>query len=253
MKLVALRRLLALGQSGQGRQLGEAAMRRLGFRIDPPVSTSHLDAFDRQYGVETRGSLQWDELADGGDAAAFVTAYLGVRPDWARALIRHVDAADRTFVDFGCGKGTALVVASEFPFRAITGVEFSPQLCDVARRNAAVIADRFPGRPPISVVQSDAADFEFAGGRYTVFMYHPFLKPVMKRVVRNLDRALEAGAADEITVLYVNPQFAGTLDRSRLFRRSPPGLIDFEPGGRSGLRSQAGIWRTGGPAAGRGT
>jgi SAM-dependent methyltransferase len=67
--------------------------------------------------------------------------------------------SDRTFIDLGCGEGRALVIASEFPFRAIVGVELSPALCATATANAAVIANRFPDRMPIQIVQADAGEF----------------------------------------------------------------------------------------------
>lgn len=54
-----------------------------------------------------------------------------------RALMASLSAPvdELTFVDLGAGKGRAMLLASELPFRRIVGVEFSPELCDVARRN----------------------------------------------------------------------------------------------------------------------
>lgn len=40
-----------------------------------------------------------------------------------------------TFVDIGCGKGKVLLEAMTFPFVRIIGIEFSPYLCEIARRN----------------------------------------------------------------------------------------------------------------------
>src|SRR5277367_3679731 len=39
------------------------------------------------------------------------------------------------FVDYGCGKGRVLLVATHFPFQRIVGVEFAPQLAEIAEQN----------------------------------------------------------------------------------------------------------------------
>ena len=40
-----------------------------------------------------------------------------------------------TFIDIGCGKGKVLLSALAFSFKTIIGVEFSPSLCEIAKRN----------------------------------------------------------------------------------------------------------------------
>lgn len=39
-----------------------------------------------------------------------------------------LDFEEYTFIDLGSGKGRALLIASEYPFRAVVGVELSPKL-----------------------------------------------------------------------------------------------------------------------------
>ncbi len=51
-----------------------------------------------------------------------------------------IDYRQFVFVDFGFGKGTALLLATEFPFKRIIGVEFSPELHRIAEENIK----RFP-------------------------------------------------------------------------------------------------------------
>jgi len=47
------------------------------------------------------------------------------------------DVSSHSFVDYGSGKGRVLLVASDYAFKKIVGVEFSKVLNDVAVANIA--------------------------------------------------------------------------------------------------------------------
>ena len=49
----------------------------------------------------------------------------------------EIDKKD-IFVDFGCGKGRVLLIASQYKFNKIIGIEFSPELVDIARSNVSI-------------------------------------------------------------------------------------------------------------------
>ena len=78
-----------------------------------------------------------------------------------RAL--HLDFQDFNFVDIGSGKGRALLLASDYPFREIIGIELSPELDRVAQGEVAICEVIRPGRtvhrPPVTCIQGDAAEF----------------------------------------------------------------------------------------------
>jgi hypothetical protein len=64
--------------------------------------------------------------------------YLPVRPLVGRHLLRALPIEDcslYTFVDMGSGKGRMLLLAAEYPFRQIQGVEFAVELHDQATAN----------------------------------------------------------------------------------------------------------------------
>src|SRR5688572_15712537 len=42
-----------------------------------------------------------------------------------------------SIIDIGCGKGRAMLAMAHFPFKKIAGVEISPELANIARRNLA--------------------------------------------------------------------------------------------------------------------
>ena len=131
--------------------------------------------------------------------------YVGIDPDYFHTLMQASDAnGGRVFVDFGCGKGRAILLAATYPFKRIVGVEFSPQLAETARRN--LLTYRNPGQVcrDIEMVLCDAVDFPIPDDPLVLFFYNPFGAEVMERVVGNVRRSLE-GHPRPLTVIYYNP------------------------------------------------
>jgi len=115
------------------------------------------------------------------------------------------------FVDVGCGKGRALIVAAEIGFRKVTGVEISRALCEKARKNLSICG--IIGQ----VLNCDAAAFEAPESACVLFLYSPFNRWVMHQFRRNVERRLKHSNED-IWIVYFSPICRGTLDASRKLR-----------------------------------
>lgn len=176
-----------------------------------------LHPFDQRSGIAAGGCIPGYLLTSGSDADASNTAYLGSPPDTLRqALSVIANLQDWAFVDVGCGMGRALAVASEYPFKSITGIELSPDLVRVARANAAIVAARHPSRPVIVVEQGDASRPRLTGPA-VLMLYHPFGAELVGRLVECLEAATAAGHA--VIVMYLNPVHGARLDASPVFSR----------------------------------
>ena len=174
--------------------------------------------YDVEHGVDTSGSVSPADCAPAA-VASLISPYGGSQPSIVRAAIAALpDHAAYAFVDVGCGKGRALMVASEFPFARLIGVEISDALADIARRNAAVVAQRDPRRTAIEIQVGDATAVHLAAERIVYFMYHPFGRVLTERLVDNLERQLGSGLRHAF-VVYYNPVFGDVLDRSPRFAR----------------------------------
>jgi SAM-dependent methyltransferase len=128
-----------------------------------------------------------------------------------QALARWIDTAgtggvrEYTFVDVGSGKGRAVMLASELPFREVVGVELSADLHEVAKRNLRTWRESGRGRSPTRLVQGDALSLSLPEGRLLIFLYNPFLAPVMRRLLERVEAAV-VDRGGEIDLLYVVPQ-----------------------------------------------
>src|ERR1700758_4419582 len=76
--------------------------------------------FDERYGVDTSGLIGGGELRSGHRNDVFNTAYYGMAPSRFRTVIdawiadeSHAAIEEYSFVDLGCGKGRAVMMASE--------------------------------------------------------------------------------------------------------------------------------------------
>jgi len=165
--------------------------------------------FDHAHGVDTAGLVSLDTLEVVGSHRIEGTAYRGCDPVLFREQIAAlgIDFPQYTFIDLGCGKGRSLLIAAQFPFRQVRGVEFAPDLLAVAEKNIAV--DRGPRRCcDVRADLADAAEYPIPDGPLVVFIHNPFGGAVMDRVLANLTQSYREQRRD-IWIVY----WAGTAGK----------------------------------------
>lgn len=106
-----------------------------------------------------------------------------------------------SIIDFGSGKGGALITMARYPFAKILGVEISPQLAGIATNNFGKLGIRNVG-----IVVGDAADFTDLDGFNYFYFFSPFPGIVMSAVIRNICDSL-ARVPRTATIIYFNPEF----------------------------------------------
>ena len=188
-----------------------------------------IHPFDQVHGVDTSGLVPAKHLVTGHANDEHVTAYYGVAPSILRSLIAEWretipphPISSYTFIDIGAGKGRGLLVASEFHFRKVIGIELNPALAAIARENVAHwteahITDRTaPRLAPIEVLEQDALDYEFPARPTLLFLFHPFEAPVLKQLLRRIETQF-AKRPNTVDLIYVNAECANVLDRNPAF------------------------------------
>lgn len=155
-------------------------------------------AFDRAWGTDTAGFDLWNYEPSHPEVVDDVLDAAGIEPGgWS-------------FVDLGSGKGRAVLLASQRPFRVAAGVEHRDALHRVAVANGLAFESRGGARCPLAFTCGDAAEAPLPEGPLFVYLYNPFPANVLGRV---LDRL----AGRPILVGYVNPREAPLLE-ARGFR-----------------------------------
>jgi hypothetical protein len=103
-------------------------------------------------------------------------------------------------VDFGSGKGGALITFSRYPFSKIAGVELSPKLVAIAEDNFKKL-----NIGNITMTVSDAADFTDLDEYNYFYFFSPFPCSVMSAVMRNICASLIARPRKTV-IIYFNPE-----------------------------------------------
>jgi SAM-dependent methyltransferase len=200
-----------------------------GFQKLYGVGWNLLHPFDRFYGTDTSGFVPSAELPSSPYDSAKINVYGGSQPSIIRSALKTLPSLEGfTFLDLGCGKGRPLLVASEFPFQDIVGVELSTSLAAAARKNAAVVKKRFPGRPALRIEVGDASIFPLPAGDLVVFLYNPFGAEVVLKMVANIEAGL-AGGKRSLYVVYYNPVHGRCFDASPKLSRYFAVTLPYAP------------------------
>ena len=133
-------------------------------------------------------------------------------PDLATILKQISIPPGSVALDYGSGKGGALITLAGFPFNEVVGVEISPALIDVAAENL-----RRSRVDNVRLINCDAAAFQELDRVTHIYMYHPFRGEVIDAVLSNVQASL-ARAARRLTLIYKNPVYHHAIAQSGTFR-----------------------------------
>jgi SAM-dependent methyltransferase len=169
----------------------------------------------------TSGAVSWQARLLG----VFHSPYQPTEPALFREMMATlpIDFREFTFIDIGSGKGRTLLMASEFPFRRIVGVELIPELNQAAEENVRAYrsgSDRPNSRPSVRPVQietlcEDARQFVFPETSLVVYLFNPLPKEGLRQVTRNLEQSWQR-MPRSIWIVYHNPLLESVLMESAI-------------------------------------
>jgi hypothetical protein len=119
---------------------------------------------------------------------------------------------DSVLVDFGCGKGRVLFVASEFGIREVRGVEFAHELCEIAMKNSAVYKSKTGVETQHRIIESDAANYTINREENLFFLYNPFDAVILSKALCNIAASLEIQPR-KIWIIYHNPKYGHVIEQ----------------------------------------
>jgi len=134
-------------------------------------------------------------------------------------LERIAPPRDCTFVDVGCGKGKVLLMAMDYGFHHVTGIEFSPELCDFARKNIEVVRRRRGLKGEIEVLECDATDYVVRHQDTIFFLFHPFDDFIMSIFIDNIAASVKSHPRP-IWLIYSYPVHSKIIEKHPLFTRN---------------------------------
>jgi len=128
----------------------------------------------------------------------------------------HIDLRQFVFIDVGSGKGRVLLMAADYPFRRIVGIELLPELHRVAQENIRKYKSDSQRCFAIESICGDAREFAFPPEPMVVYLFNPLPEEGLIQLMVNLERSLGKNPRP-VFVLYHNPLLEQVLvSRQRL-------------------------------------
>jgi SAM-dependent methyltransferase len=176
------------------------------------------DRYDRQLGIDTGGYIEPADLDLSPEEARRGKPYGATPPLVARHLIELVAAraGEFTFIDVGSGKGRVLMIAAEYPFRRVIGLEHSRLLNDIAAENLHRFRSAHPQAAPITLVTGDAAQLTLPNEPLVLFLFNS----LGAEAVTEFAAAVKSSylqAPRKIVVIYYNTGHPDAFDEIGIF------------------------------------
>ena len=182
--------------------------------------------YDWEYRVNTTsGAVGWRDRLLG----MFHSAYQPTEPAAFHEMLDALQKSptpdqtvlnfrDFTFVDLGSGKGRTLLMASDYPFRRIVGVELLPSLHQIAQQNLRQYRSDSQKCFALESICADATGFPFPDDPLVIFLFNPFPESGMRKVLGNLEQSLQ-NHSRPVYVLYHNPLLEHVLSANVQLRK----------------------------------
>jgi SAM-dependent methyltransferase len=175
--------------------------------------------FDWEHRVNTTsGTVGWQERLLG----IFHSPYQPTDPSAFREMMAAlpVDFREFTFIDVGSGKGRTLLLASEYPFRKIVGVELIAELHRAAEENIGTYRAQTPTAccAAIESLCLDARKFVFPATPLVVYLFNPLPDAGLRQVIRNLEESWRKSPRP-VWIVYHHPALESAFAESRWLQR----------------------------------
>jgi SAM-dependent methyltransferase len=177
--------------------------------------------YDWNFRVDTTGAtVRWRDSLLG----HFHSPYQPTEPALFHEMLAtlmssaKIDFREFIFIDIGSGKGRALLMAADYPFQRILGIELLPELHRVAKENISKYKSDSQHCFAVDSLLADASNFTFPLDPTVIYLFNPLPESGLATMIGNLERSLREHPR-AVYVLYHNPLLERVLSRSAVFER----------------------------------
>jgi hypothetical protein len=170
-------------------------------------------SFDLFYSTDTAGNVSVEELNITSENRNHANPYQATASKLFKKILDALPIRyeDYIFVDFGSGKGRALLLASNYPFKRIIGIEFSQELHRTAVCNVSKYRSRRQRCFRIEPIYMDAVNYKLPLEPSVVYIFHSFDAEVMRAVLTNIKQSIALYPRD-VRFIYYNPVHADVFN-----------------------------------------
>lgn len=174
--------------------------------------------FDFYYRVDTENRIKIEKIPVIGSnkdhsedyhPTAFLPIWLVINK------IKKILPEKSSFIDYGCGKGRALIIASQLGIKTVKGIDFSPLLCQIARSNISNYIERTRSKTTFHVFETDVLDYQIAPEDNIFYLFNPFDEMILNQILDMIEHSLHINSRF-IIIIYFDPKY-GYLMEERSF------------------------------------
>jgi predicted RNA methylase len=132
------------------------------------------------------------------------TALVSTSIDFLAQLIEDLEqlikkpVPKNCFVDFGSGKGAAIIHAKKLGFKKTIGVEFAKELHECAVKNIEAL-----GLRDVASLYEDATNYQLPNDISVIYFFNPFDEVVMDKVMQNIMQQ-KSEFENDVYIIYGN-------------------------------------------------
>jgi SAM-dependent methyltransferase len=130
-----------------------------------------------------------------------------------------IDFSEFVFIDIGSGKGRVLLMAADYPFRRVIGIELLPALHRVAQENIRKYKSESQKCFAIEAICGDVKEFVFPPDSLVLYLFNPLPEPGLLELMAKLGESVRERARP-VFVLYHNPLLEHVLARCNWLRKA---------------------------------
>lgn len=174
--------------------------------------------FDEQFGTKTYGRLDVPVNVD--PTNPVIWGYSAINHDFFREIMQSIPEplSQYTFVDIGSGKGAAVLMASEYPFKHLVGVELNHELVDEAQKNVQRFNERTGKELAPEWSVGDFFQWQPPQSPCLFFFNNPFPEPLTLIAMQHLENVLSEHPYRTLLVFRKAPKTSGDyLNRSNFW------------------------------------
>lgn len=132
------------------------------------------------------------------------------------------DFSEFTFIDIGSGKGRALLLASDYPFKQIIGIELLPALHRIAQENISRYKSESQKCSQLLSICGDATQYAFTPSAILLYLFNPLPEKGLRELLTHLESNLHQNSQKStraLRIIYHNPLLANVLDEFSFLRK----------------------------------
>jgi hypothetical protein len=183
-------------------------------------------AIERLFFIPTKGYVALSGLTVRGNNRASGHDYKPTPNSvfkWALAAVAEEDIGRMSFVDYGAGKGRVMLLASQYPFTQVGGIEFAEELHDNAMMNIAQFPRSRMKCRNVECVLDDVVNITPLDGEVVHYFFNPFGAEIFAEVIKGIVASYHARPR-RLYVILIDMDAADLMHKTGVFRevKLPP-------------------------------